>query len=207
MTTPLRRVPDSPWGKLFFDGVRVPGIASIGWSDGRSLQENKSKSENGNTIGDNGYDGMQVDGTIQVRSEPGADEYSEFMALYPNWRVSGDGLRVVTIEHPLCGDAQLSRIIIKGWKIPPPRGDMVTISFSAVKWFPAPKPVKTGGGGGTSSGWSVGEAVDDAGAFISDAAEAIWDGLAGGQSESQTGGEPNYDVPPPDPVHKGSQQP
>lgn len=212
MTIPFWLEPESLWDVLYLDGVRVPGICSLDIDKNRSVQVDKSRDENGNTLTDNGYEGAKIKGAIRI-THP--DELAEVAQLLPRWdpRNPAGVSRPVVVTHPQAQLAGVSSIYAPRWSFPKPSDEELVITFEAVEWFPEPKPVKKAAAGAATSsggGW-FGWAYDAAG-NASDAADAAVDqfvsgvGPSGGTT-SKPEREPNFDVPPPDPVGEGTATP
>lgn len=168
MPIPFWRDAESAWDVLYLNGVRVPGIPNITVDKSRSVQINKSKKENGTTLADNGYEGAKIKGSLRLYKP---EELQALMDLLPSWdpRNSAGVSNALIISHPATAMAGVSKIYAPQWTFPTPTSDDLTITFSALEWFPAPKPV-SGGGSGSGKGIVGGllDAVNDGVAILAD---------------------------------------
>lgn len=210
MSVPFWRAPDATWDFLYFDDFLLPGICTLSIDKGRAVQIDKSKDENGNTLTDNGYEGAKISGALKICG-PDDDVAGQLLELERAMRefdpASSNGVaRPIVITHPQATLHNVRSIYAVKWGSKTPTGDDFIVTFEALEWFPAPKPVKKGGAGGKDqqSGWldpfleGVNDAIGGTGDFLQ--------GL-GGDGGSAAESPPNYDVPAPNPVGEGAAQP
>jgi hypothetical protein len=208
MSVPFWRADDSGWDDLYFDDFLWPGIAKLKIDKGRAVQVDKSKEEDGNTLSDNGYEGAKISGAIKLNG-PDDDVAADLLTLELGLRrfdpASSNGVaKPVVLTHPQATLHNVKNIYALKWGSTTPDGDDFIVTFEATEWFPAPKPVKKGGGSSDSKS-SLLDPFREAASAAADAAEQ-----AAGQlfpDVPQSNAEPNYDVPSPDPVGKGATQP
>ncbi len=213
MSVPFWRRPDAEWDFLYFDDFLLPGIATLEISKSRAVQIDKSKSENGNTLTDNGYEGAQIKGALKICG-PDDDVEAQLLELELALRrfdpASSNGVaRPIVLSHPQATLHNVRNIYALKWGSKTPTGDDFIVTFEAVEWFPAPKPVKAGGGGAGGAGGSGGNSswLDpfyEAAGAAAEAAGAVVDFLSSGSNPDTP---PDYSVPAPDPVGQGAGQP
>lgn len=165
MTLPKWKTAVTQWDVLVLGGITMPGVWAITIKPSRKVQIDASKELNGTTLTDNGYNGAKVTGKGRLWTDAQVDEFYRLLPFFHPRKPDGVSAPT-TIVHPLATLYGVRAIYIPEWNAATPGAEFLTVSFSAVEWFPAPEepapaPVPrpaTGGGGGGGG--------DDDGEFV-----------------------------------------
>ena len=141
------------WDTVRLGGLLFPGIASVtGPGLKRKIDVKKPKGSDGASLRDEGMEPARLEIELVIYNN------TDWEDLQGKWSIitprTQGGLRTpLTIAHPLTRLLNINTIYIDS--IPVPDFDkadgFLTVRFSAIEWFPAPKPVKAGKGAGTGT--------------------------------------------------------
>lgn len=175
------------WDTVWLGGLLFPGIASITGSGlKRKIDVKKPKGSDGASLRDEGMEPARLEIELVIYNK------TDWEDLQGKWTIitprTQGGLRTpLSIVHPLTRLMGINRIYIDS--IPVPDFDktdgFLTVRFSAIEWFPAPKPVKTGKGAGTGGSnkndWvnKLSGAAETFGEEVIDPVSNVIDGIAG----------------------------
>lgn len=140
------------WDTIFLGGELFPGIANVtGPGLKRKVDVKKPKGSDGASLRDEGIEPARLEIELLIYN---ISDWEDLQGKLPiiTPRKKG-GLRTpLSIVHPLTRLLGINNIYIDS--IPFPELDKSTgflsVRFTAIEWYPAPKPVKTGKAAGTS---------------------------------------------------------
>ncbi len=150
LTTPFENL---EWDTLILGGEVFPGIASIGGSGlKRKIDIKKPKGSDGASLRDEGYEPARLAVELLIYS---IADWDLLQALLPliNPRKKGGVRSPLVITHPITRSLGINSIYVDTIPIfdHDKRNQWIKVRFTAIEWFPAPKPVKKAAGSGGSN--------------------------------------------------------
>ena len=161
------------WDTLILGGEVFPGVATISGSGlKRKIDIKKPKGSDGASLKDEGYEPAKL--AVELLIHRIAD-WDLLQALLPiiNPRKKGGVRSPLSITHPVTRSLGINSIYVDSIPVfeHDKRNQWIKFRFTAIEWFPGPKPVKKGAGSKGSN--KADEQKTD------EAAEAIEDAVAG----------------------------
>ena len=140
------------WDTVWLGGELFPGIASVTGSGlKRKVDVKKPKGSDGASLRDEGMEPAKLEIELVIYNKTGWEDLQGKLPIITP-RKKG-GLRTpLSIVHPLTRILGINNIYIDSIPIPDfdKTDGFLTVRFTAIEWFPAPKPVRAGKGAGTS---------------------------------------------------------
>lgn len=151
------------WDTITLGGIQLPGrVASLNVNPKRKVERTKPKGTDTPHTKDEGYEGADVDLTIEIWRARDFPALQEVIAvLIP--RQPGAPSNPIPIVHPITTLAGVQSVYIEEIKIGMPQGNVLAVDFKMCEWFSPEKksstnqgqslnPYKTDGGAFDSSG-------------------------------------------------------
>lgn len=132
------------WDTVIIADCIFPGVVTVGGAGlKRKLDIKSAKGSDGATLTDNGIEPGKL--TVELLIYNNYD-WEQLQGLLPiiSPRKKGGTRQATTIFHPLCSLLNITKIYIDSVPFPEfdKRNQFLRFKFTAVEWFPAPKPVK-----------------------------------------------------------------
>lgn len=141
------------WDTVEIAGKKFPGVATIrGPGLKRKIDVKKPKGSDGASLKDEGIEPAKLEITLLIWNR---FFWEQLQGLIPiiTPRKKGGARRPTTIVHPLTRLLNITNIYIDGIPIPEhdKQNGFLRVKFTAIEWFPAPKPVRKAAGSGGSN--------------------------------------------------------
>jgi len=138
------------WDTVEIAGKIFPGVASVRGSGlKRKVDVKKPKGSDGASLKDEGIEPAKLEITLLIYNRYFWEQLQGLMPLI-NPRKKGGLRRPMSIVHPLTRLMNITNIYVDGIPIPEhdKRNGFLRFKFTAIEWFPGPKPARKAAGSG-----------------------------------------------------------